>query len=296
MLPDGYHLKYYIPSNIDESEKEYIVLHEKIHIKHKDNYIKTAAYIILAIHWFNPFVWAAYTMFSEDIERFCDESVIRILGKEIKKNYSFTLLKMASDKSVFDSAVLEFGENATKRRISNVLKYKKPTFIVTAAAASALLFVGCGAFLTPTSTDESVKIESIVPSGFVELECEIPFNTDFSTDTYDFSVSLPEEAAEYCTLEYYDDSYPICLIKFTKGENVGNIGMFSFFSEEEYDAMDPSQMPVPTEVFRKDGIVIAFNGVQDSVFEIGTEEAKIVENYHSAVSEVLKTVEFSKIN
>ena len=288
--------KIYIPSNIDESEKEYIVLHEKIHIKHKDNYIKTAAYIILAIHWFNPFVWAAYTMFSEDIERFCDESVIKILGKEIKKNYSFTLLKMASDKSVFDSAVLEFGENATKRRISNVLNYKKPTFIVTAAAASALLFVGCGAFLTPTSTDESVKIESIVPSGFVELECEIPFNTDFSTDTYDFSVSLPEEAAEYCTLEYYDDSYPICLIKFTKGENVGNIGMFSFFSEEEYDAMDPSQMPVPTEVFRKDGIVIAFNGVQDSVFEIGTEEAKIVENYHSAVSEVLKTVEFSKIN
>lgn len=72
--------------------------------------------------------------------------------------------------------------------------------------------------------------------------------------------------------------------------------MFSFFSEEEYDAMDPSQMPVPTEVFRKDGIVIAFNGVQDSVFEIGTEEAKIVENYPSAVSEVLKTVEFSKIN
>lgn len=62
--------KIYIPSNIDESEKEYIVLHEKIHIKHKDNYIKTAAYIILAIHWFNPFVRAAYTMFSEDIERF----------------------------------------------------------------------------------------------------------------------------------------------------------------------------------------------------------------------------------
>ena len=53
-------------------------------------------------------------------------------------------------------------------------------------------------------------------------------------------------------------------------------------------------MPVPTEVLRKDGIVIAFTGIQDSVFEPGTEEAEIVESYHSALSDVLDTLEFNK--
>lgn len=286
--------KIYIPSNIDEDEKCYVILHEKMHIKHIDNFIKTAAFAVLAIHWFNPFVWIAYSMFSEDIERFCDESVLKSLGSKIKKKYSLTLLKLSSESSLFDSIVLKFGANKTKRRVSNVLMYKKPNALIISISVTSVIAVGCLAFISPYQSNGE-ELNNSISNDFKILEYEIEFNTDFSSDTYLFSVSLPDETASYCQLEYYDDRCPICLIKFTKGSNTANIGMFSFFGEDEYDAMDPAQMPVPIEVMRVDGIVIAFTGIQDSVFEIGTEEAEIVKNYDSVISEVLKSVDFIKI-
>ena len=77
-------LKIYIPDDISENEKEYIILHEKIHISRKDYIIKFLAYIILSIHWFNPFVWAAFKFMEEDMECSCDEAVIEKLGKMTK--------------------------------------------------------------------------------------------------------------------------------------------------------------------------------------------------------------------
>ena len=287
------HPKIYLSPGIGQDEAEYVILHEKVHIRHRDNIIKTAAYTILALHWFNPLVWLAYKMFSEDMEKHCDETVLNEMGRDIKKRYSFTLLKLSSGLSSSSTSILEFGENTTKRRIKNILGYKKPTAVMTAVAIIMVAAVGCGAFISPSPT-ASVEAGSAEPEGFTRLSCELPFETGFSSETYTLSVSLPQETAQYCALEYYDDGNPLCLIKFAKDDSVANIGMFSFFGEDEYDAMDPSQMPVPTEVMRSDGIVVAFTGMQDSVFDPATEEGALVEAYHSALSDVLGSIEFSK--
>lgn len=134
--------------------------------------------------------------------------------------------------------------------------------------------------------DNTVILEQAEPSIFVEKSASIKYNGK----DYVLKASFPEEIADYVTLEAAEN---MCLVKFDKDGKTANIGSFTFYTEEEYDAMDPTQMPVPTEALRQDGIVIGFTGVQDSVFEAGTEEAKLVEDYHSKTADILKTVKLA---
>lgn len=134
--------KIYLPSQIKESELEYVVLHEKTHIKRLDHVIKIVAFLVLCVHWFNPLVWLAFFLFGKDMEMSCDESVIKKLGYEIKKEYSNSLLSFATGKRVISATPLAFGEGDTKGRIKNLLSYKKPGFWVTAVLVLAVIILG----------------------------------------------------------------------------------------------------------------------------------------------------------
>lgn len=48
--------KIYLPSSLAEGEQEYIILHEKHHIRRLDHIVKVLAFIALCVHWFNPLV------------------------------------------------------------------------------------------------------------------------------------------------------------------------------------------------------------------------------------------------
>ncbi len=272
----------YIPANLSENEKEYILLHEKIHIKRKDNIIKTIAYFILILNWYNPFVWIAYFMLSEDIECSCDTKVIKHFGKQIKKDYFMSLLKMASSPHIFETATVSFGEYSTKRRISNILNYKKPTktLIIT-----LILVFGVICFTAFAKTTNDVPYSNITNSNYSQKSVDV----DFNNKTYTLSLAIPNELDSYVEFTSLED-YPVYLLTFNRDNHISNIGMFEFFTEEEYDKMDPTQMPVPTEILRQDNIVIGFSGLHDMPFELETEEAKLVGNYHENVSDMLKTV------
>lgn len=71
----------YLPCGLGDKEQEYIVLHERHHIRRCDHIAKALAFIALCIHWFNPLVWLAFGLFGKDMEMSCDEAVIRKLGK-----------------------------------------------------------------------------------------------------------------------------------------------------------------------------------------------------------------------
>ncbi|WP_343208584.1 M56 family metallopeptidase [Anaerolentibacter hominis] len=131
----------YLPSNLPEGEQEYIVLHELTHIRRQDNLVKLIGFLALCIHWFNPLVWAAYLCLSKDIEIACDESVMRRMGQEIKKEYAAALLQISAGKSMagFHPA---FGEGDVKKRIKNIVNYKNPR-IQTAVASAVLVLVLC---------------------------------------------------------------------------------------------------------------------------------------------------------
>ena len=69
--------KIYIPVNMDENNLQYILAHEKAHIKRRDHLIKPIGFALLAVYWFNPMMWLAYIFLCRDIELACDEKVVR---------------------------------------------------------------------------------------------------------------------------------------------------------------------------------------------------------------------------
>lgn len=119
---------------LGEREKQYILLHEQIHIKRRDYFWRFISFLALVIHWFNPLVWLAFFLSGRDMEMSCDEAVIRKLGSDVKKEYSASLLAFASGRRIVLDIPLAFGEGETGSRIKNVLRYKKPAQIAIGAA------------------------------------------------------------------------------------------------------------------------------------------------------------------
>lgn len=97
------------------------MLHEQTHIHRKDHIIKIVAFIILSVHWFNPFAWIAFTLMSMDMELSCDEGVMKKMDIDIKKPYAASLLSLATGKHILNGSPLAFGEGNLKGRIKNVL-------------------------------------------------------------------------------------------------------------------------------------------------------------------------------
>ena len=128
--------KVYIPSDLEESKKRFILLHEQTHMRRGDSFFRLLAYVALAIHWFNPFVWIAFHLSEVDMELSCDEAVMRKTREDIRKEYAATLLEIASGKHILFSGFPAFGENRTKERIQAVVNYKKRSMMI--------LLIGCG--------------------------------------------------------------------------------------------------------------------------------------------------------
>ncbi|AFL99049.1 antirepressor regulating drug resistance protein [Desulfitobacterium dehalogenans ATCC 51507] len=141
--------KIYLPDSLSGTEKEYILLHEQTHIRRIDHVVKILSFFVLCIHWFNPLVWAAFFLSGRDMEMSCDEAVIKKLGNEVKKEYSSSLLALATGRRIVGGTPLAFGEGDTKGRIMNVLNYKKPAFRVLLVAFMAVIILGLGLMANP---------------------------------------------------------------------------------------------------------------------------------------------------
>ena len=133
----------YLPAGLSEREKTCILLHERTHIRRGDHIVRLVSFAALCLHWFNPLVWLAFWLSGRDMEMSCDEAVLKKLGNEVKKEYSTSLLSLASGRRNFPgrnfpAGPLAFGEGDTKNRIKNVLSYRKPAFWVLIAAIAAV--------------------------------------------------------------------------------------------------------------------------------------------------------------
>ncbi len=132
----------YLSTELSEKEQEYIILHEKFHIKRCDHIIKVIAYVALCIHWFNPLVWLSYVLCCKDMEMSCDEAVIKKMGEGIRADYSASLLALATRHHIIGIPV-DFGEGDTKGRIKNIARFRKikPAVIVALVIGVVILIV-----------------------------------------------------------------------------------------------------------------------------------------------------------
>lgn len=129
----------YLPSDLTETEKDYILMHEKHHIKRGDHIFKALFYMTLCIYWFNPLVWVAFYLFVKDMEMSCDEAVMNHMTEDIRAEYSSSLLCLATGRRMMTGVPLAFGEGDTGDRIKNILKWKKPKVWVAVAAVVLVL-------------------------------------------------------------------------------------------------------------------------------------------------------------
>lgn len=121
-----FHPGIYIPFHMTEEEQRYVLAHERYHIRRYDYLVKLLGFMLLTIYWMNPFVWLSYFCFVRDQEMSCDESVLLMFGNEIKQAYSMSLLNYAIGKNRYMLTPLAFGESDVKKRIKNILRFRRP--------------------------------------------------------------------------------------------------------------------------------------------------------------------------
>ncbi|MBO4415664.1 MAG: M56 family metallopeptidase [Lachnospiraceae bacterium] len=158
--------KIYLPYGFDANERKYVIAHEKAHIARLDHLWKPFGFVLLAVYWFNPLIWAAYIFLCRDIESACDEKVIVGMQPEERRAYSNVLLNtsIGVNRRYVAACPLAFGEVGVKDRIKSVMNYKKPVFwIVAAAIVGCIVLAVC--FLTDPVKDKANGADSQTVAG-----------------------------------------------------------------------------------------------------------------------------------
>ena len=142
----------YLPSALDEAQRGSVLSHERAHLARRDHWWKPLGFALLAVYWFNPLLWLAYTLLCRDIELACDERVLRGMDAGQIKDYSSALLACSVPRRMLAACPLAFGEVGVGARVKNALRYKKPAFWVVAASVAVCVVVAV-CFLTNPRTD-----------------------------------------------------------------------------------------------------------------------------------------------
>lgn len=181
----------------DCTKIKYVLTHELIHIKRLDNLWKIIIFIVVSVHWFNPFVWIMYGLFNRDVELSCDEKVVTLLGETTKKEYVMTLVDLAEKQHQWSSISNGFGKNAIQERVVAIMKFKKATCI----SIGCTVFLLAGAITVfaqndfkATGNDISVTSEvrsKEIKKNFVEKAKSV--HDDYNSDDYDSNDYVSDE-------------------------------------------------------------------------------------------------------
>lgn len=150
------HPRVYLPSDMKEENKEYVIAHEKAHMSRGDHWWKPLGFALLTIYWFHPMMWLAYILFCKDIEFACDEKVLLDMGTYVKKSYSDALIDCSASKHKVNACPLAFGETSIKERIQSVLNYKKPAFWVEIGVVLICIVVAVCFLTNPGGKDYKI--------------------------------------------------------------------------------------------------------------------------------------------
>ncbi|MDE6844525.1 MAG: M56 family metallopeptidase [Lachnospiraceae bacterium] len=170
------HSRIYLPTGLPETERGYVLEHERVHVARKDYLVKILAWFARCIHWFNPLVWIFFVLMESDMEMSCDEAVLRRLGMETKQDYSRALLALSCEKKEIRNCPPAFGEGKVKERVRNVLNYRKRTFVTMAVIAVVLLAIVIGLALNPAGR----KLGDKEAEELLRLGAKDQFVTDYA--------------------------------------------------------------------------------------------------------------------
>ena len=192
----------YLPFHMNEQDIEHVIAHENAHIRRKDHLWKPFGFLLLTLHWFNPFIWLAYVLLCRDIELACDEKVVKEFDNQQKADYAQALVTCSVNRRMIAACPIAFGEVGVKDRVKSILNYKKPAFwiIIVAIIASSIAAV---CFLTDpvsekdtSALEESDATEQTNTDNPLEKRYELKINDDIEI-TQDYGVFQTDNTTPY---------------------------------------------------------------------------------------------------
>ena len=143
----------YVPESVSPEDLPQVLAHERCHIRRWDHVMKPFAFLLLAVHWFNPVLWASYILLGRDMENACDELALKNADPSRRAAYSRALVSCAAQPRMAAVCPLAFGEVAVKERVKNVIHYKKPAVWAAVMVAVAAVIIGA-CLLTKPAEDK----------------------------------------------------------------------------------------------------------------------------------------------
>lgn len=139
--------KIVLPPDCKAEQLRFVLAHEYVHIRDRDSVARLLGLAAVCAGWFNPFVWIAFKYLDRDLERFCDERALRLLGAENAPRYALTLLDFA-ERQMQSAAVQSFAAAPLEERVNDILNIKKRKTSTLAAVimvlAALLGMTACG--------------------------------------------------------------------------------------------------------------------------------------------------------
>ncbi|MBE6981809.1 MAG: M56 family metallopeptidase [Ruminococcaceae bacterium] len=137
----------YLSESLSGEAQLHVLHHEYTHFRQWDHLWAFLRCLCLAVHWYNPLVWAAASLSKKDSELSCDEGTVRRLGEEARIPYGQTLIAMTSagHTSLITTATTMTGNHRTlKARILSIARHPKTPLVAAVCMILALtLAVGC---------------------------------------------------------------------------------------------------------------------------------------------------------
>ena len=193
----------YVPSELSECERAYVLSHERRHISRLDHLWKPFGFILLALNWFNPVLWVAYVLLCRDIELACDEAVISGFDVDARKEYSTVLLKCSIKRKFITACPIAFGETGVKERVNAMKNYKKPAIIIIIAVIAAGAVCAAVLLTSPKTKKTNTDVRASDTSGSTQTA----YNTPSSQG--DFSDALPLDEGDVLLTDW---SYAQCYV------------------------------------------------------------------------------------
>lgn len=129
-----------LPAGVETDDK--VILHELLHLKHKDVAWGWLIALFRCLHWCNPLLWYCADRAGNDLESLCDQRVLERLEGEERRDYGRILLSMADEKyarTPGTSSAANGGKNIA-RRIQAIARFKRyPAGMALASACVALV-------------------------------------------------------------------------------------------------------------------------------------------------------------
>lgn len=113
----------YLPVAMDEETAAYAVCHEQMHLRRLDSQVKFLVFLLCAVYWWNPLVWAMYFGLEADMERACDEAVLEQNGT-VAAAYAQSVLNVSVNRSRIGWG-MTFASGNTKNRVKHILHFRK---------------------------------------------------------------------------------------------------------------------------------------------------------------------------